>query len=80
MHSALNNPQVIEDYLAKERRLSWFVSPLPSLYQWHISRLRVIRKGHTLGKWWLITDLSYPLGASVNDGIAKDHYSLSYIQ
>ena len=29
----------------------------------------VVPKGHTPGKWRLITDLSHPDGNSVNDGI-----------
>ena len=39
----------------------------------------VIPKGHVPGKWRLITDLSYPQGASVNDGIDPQLCSLQYI-
>ena len=36
-------------------------------------------KGHTSGKWCLITDLSFPPGHSVNDGIDPALCSLSYV-
>jgi hypothetical protein len=38
----------------------------------------VIPKGHTPGRWRLITDLSYPEGNSVNDGIQAKWCSLKY--
>ena len=44
----------------------------------HISRFGVIPKPHQPGKWRLITDLSSPKGASVNDGIDPRLCSLSY--
>ena len=44
----------------------------------HISRFGVIPKKSQLGKWRLIVDLSYPNGASVNDGIDAAVCSLSY--
>ena len=31
-----------------------------------------------LGKWRLIVDMSHPEGSSVNDGVKKSWYSLSY--
>eukprot|EP00731_Ephydatia_muelleri_P032930 Em0024g474a len=43
-----------------------------------ISRFGVIPKGHNEGKWRLITDLSYPTGHSVNDGINPALCSLRY--
>ena len=44
----------------------------------HINRFGVIPKGHDTGKWRLITDLSYPPGESINDGIAPELCSLTY--
>ena len=44
-----------------------------------MNRFGVILKGHNNGKWRLISDLSYPPGRSVNDGIDPDLCSLSYI-
>ena len=34
---------------------------------------------HQQDKWWLITDLSYPAGSSVNDGISSQLCSLTYV-
>ena len=51
------------------------VQTLPAL---HVNRFGVIPKGHSTGKWRLITDLSYPPGESVNDGIAPELCLLSY--
>ena len=39
----------------------------------------VIPKKHQPGKWRLILDLSSPVGASVNDGIPKDVFSVQYM-
>ena len=44
----------------------------------YTSPFGVIPKKHKPGKWRLILDLSSPTGLSVNDGIDKDHCSLSY--
>ena len=32
-----------------------------------------------MGKWRLITNLSFPVGSSVNDGISSQHCSLEYV-
>ena len=79
MFSAVKNPTVIEEYLTKERAEQRLIGPLPFPESLHISRFGVIPKGHTPGKWRLITDLSYPPGLSVNDGIDKNLCSMSYI-
>ena len=84
MHSAKEHPEVIQAYLesecAKGRMLGPFskaeAQTLPAL---HINRFRVIPKGHNTGKWRLITDLSYPPGEGVNDGISPELCSLTYI-
>ena len=57
--------------------------PLPAIHgrsatPLHVNRFGVIPKGHNTGKWRLITDLLYPPGYSVNDGIDPDLCSLSY--
>lgn len=44
----------------------------------HINRFGII-PNLQLGKWRIITDLSHPLGASVNDVISEELASLSYI-
>ena len=51
---------------------SWLLCPST------LNRFGVIPKGHQKDKWWLILDLSYPTGHSVNDGIELELCSLSY--
>ena len=48
---------------------------LPSL---QVNRFGVIPKGHNSGKWRLITDLSYPPGQSINEGIDPALCSMAY--
>ena len=75
----MQHPEVdeyIKAELSKGRLLGPFTPDLhPSL---HISRFGVIPKGHNTGKWRLITDLAYPEGQSVNDGIEQILCTLSY--
>lgn len=83
MESARQHPDIVSIYLAKEQSLGCMLGPfskemsshLPAL---HINRFGVIPKGHNMGKWRLITDLSYPHGQSVNDGIDPSLCSLVY--
>ena len=80
MPSALERREVVSLYLAKEcaegRVLGLFEEhSLPQLY---INRIGMVPK-HTPGEWRLIVDLSYLEVHSVNDGVAKDWCSLSYI-
>ena len=44
-----------------------------------MNRFGVIPKNHLQNKWRLITDLSYSLGSSVNDGIPALLCSLTYV-
>lgn len=80
MPSALQKPDVIRDYLAKECSEGRVLGPLdPSEFPYiHTSRFGVIPKGSS-GKWRLIVDMSSPEGASINDGIPGDFCSLSYV-
>ena len=78
--SAQANPQVVEDYLAKEvieRRVVEITNEtsMPGL---QISPFGVIPKKSSPGNWRLIVDLSSPDQHSVNDGIPKELCSLSY--
>ena len=41
--------------------------------------LHINRFGHNMGKFRLITDLSFPKGASVNNGVDSDLSTLSYV-
>ena len=59
---------VVEDYIAKKRRVGRLLGPLLPIGL-HINRFKVIPKGCPPERWRLITDLSFPHGRSVNDGI-----------
>ena len=80
MTSARSSPGPVETYLQNEVTEGRLLSPLPkeTAALVHISRFGVIPKHHQPGKWRLILDLSFPLGGSVNNGIAKDLCSLHY--
>ena len=83
MQSALEHPQIIQDYLDKECSLGRMLGPfsvteMGRLPPCHINRFGVIPKGHNTGKWRLITDLSFPPGKSVNEGIDSAVCSLSF--
>jgi hypothetical protein len=80
MPSAYDHPDVVERYLGEETRAGHILGPfhpgaIPGL---HISRVGVIPKGRSTGKWRVITDLSFPGGASVNDGIDPARCTLHY--
>ena len=80
--SAEAHSQVVVAYIEKEVALGRFLGPLSSRDappQTHLSRFGVIPKGHVPGKWRLITDLSFPGGLSINDGIAPPLCSLRYV-
>ena len=71
--SAYKHADVIDNYVKEEIRLgsiagSFKEHPFRNI---HINHFGVIPKS-TPGKWHLITDLSYPLGANVNDAIPSD--------
>lgn len=81
MQSALTNPELVDKYLQTELELGNICGPFApgSIEGLQINRFGVIPKKHQPGKWRLITDLSYPEGSSVNDAIARDMCSMSYI-
>ena len=81
MRSALEHPDVVDDYLAEECRRGHVLGPFrllpaPALV---VSRFGVIPKRGKENKWRLIVDLSFPEGHSVNDGIDLQNCSLSYV-
>ncbi len=80
MRSALDNTEVVDQYLAKEVGLKRVVGPFATsmLPEAMISSFGVIPKPHQPGKYRLILDLSRPKGSSVNDGIEPEVCSLSY--
>ena len=69
MYSAMEHPQVVQEYLLKECREHRVVGSLnPAvLPQVQVSHFGVIPKKN--GQWCLIVDLSVPQPDSVNDGI-----------
>ena len=80
MPSPAAHPDVISKYVGDEVSGGRIFGPflkgaIPNL---QINRIGVVPKGHTPGKWRMITDLSFPDGASVNDGIDPQLCSLRY--
>ena len=80
MLSAIQNPEVVRDYLVRECMEGRIISPLllSDFPRIHTSRFGVIPKSLP-GKWRLIVDLSAPEGHSVNDGIREDLCLLKYV-
>lgn len=64
-------------YTLPELSAELHTSPVPS-ENLHINRMWVIPKGHSPGKWRLITDLSFPGKGSVNEGIDESVCTLQY--
>ena len=80
--SATEHPDVISKYLTTEVAKGRMLGPLPTgtIPEIQISRIGVIPKKSTPGKWRLIMDLSFPPTCSVNDGIDPKTSSLTYIR
>lgn len=73
---ALQYPKQVQEYLIKEMQHKTLVGPLcslPCLDRMAVSPMSTIPKKHSI-KRRIITDLSWPKGASVNDGIPKNEY------
>ena len=79
---AKEHPEVVTKYLETEVAKGRMLGPFPtqSFPGTQISRIGIIPKKRSPGKWRLITDLSFPSGQSVNDGINPELTSLSYIK
>ncbi len=77
--SALSQPQVIDKYLEEEVKFGSIAGPFddPPIPDLHLNRFGVIPKS-TPGKFRLITDLSFPRQASVNDLIPDREAEVSY--
>ena len=78
MPSADEHAEAIEEYIRKEVAAGRIIGPLgeESTRGVHINRLGAVPKG--TGRWRVITDLSFPPGASVNDGVDSTLCSLRY--
>ena len=74
MKTAVENPQVIREYLDVERKRGVLLGPVEwsEVPEVHLSRFWVIPKLHQPGKWRLIVDLSHLEGRSANDGISGE--------
>ena len=74
------NPEVVDRYIKGKVTEGQMFGPFAPdrITNLHINHMGIIRKGHTPGKWRLITDLSHPEGGSVNDGIQPQLCSLHY--
>ena len=79
MGSAYENPDVVDEKLRKERELGRIAGPFdsPPLANLRVSPLGVIPK-KTPGEFRMIHHLSYPKGASINDGIPPEFSSVKY--
>ena len=82
MVSASQHPEPIQKYIAAESVAGRIIGPVPAdtvqSLNIQISRFGIIPKPHQPGKWRLITDLSAPAGASVNDGVVALLCSVAY--
>ena len=81
MPSTAEHDDVVSDYIDVELRKKRLLCPysIEEFAGGQINRIGAIPKGHTPGKWRIITDLSFPAGGSVNDGIDPELCSLSYV-
>ncbi len=81
LQSASAHPEAVREFVTKELSLGRLAGPVPDSARvpaLQINRIGVVPKGHNTGKWRLITDLSFPNGFSVNDGIDPLLCSLTY--
>ena len=77
----IEHPEVVQEYIDKERSLRRLLGPFPqqSIPNLQVNPFGVIPKIKASGKWQLIVDLSAPHSKSVNDGITPEYSSLSYV-
>ena len=81
LQSALEHPQVVQEYLSAEIQEHRLAGPFPKslIPSAHISPFGVIPKSHQPDKWRLIVNLSHPNNYNVNDAIPKELCSISYV-
>ena len=72
-------PTIISDNLQREAQLGRMCKHEVKSPKIYLSPLGAIPKKHKLGKWRLIVDLSFPDGASINDGISAEWSYVSYV-
>lgn len=81
MPSAMAQKKVISEFVMSEVGKGNILGPFSKSTgpRVQINRLGVIPKKHQVGKWRIITDLSFPEGRSVNDAIEPALCSLTYV-
>ncbi len=77
--SAFRGAEIIDKYLGEEIKVGTIAGPFsfPPYASMHINQFCIIPKS-VPGKYWLITDLLFPLGKSVNDGVPHIEASVFY--
>lgn len=77
--SATQQPQVVDQKVAKELEAHRFAGPFdsPPFPVFRVSPLGIVPK-KIPGEFRMIHHLSYPRGESVNDGISHEHSSVQY--
>ena len=78
--SSLANPTSVNAFIAAELDAGRLQGPVAASAKplLHTSPIGLVPKGHTMNRWRMIVDLSFPATASVNDGIKADLCSLRY--
>ena len=78
LSSAFQHARIVDEEIAKECNAGRLLGPFetPPLENLKCSGVGVVPKKN--GKWRMIHHLSAPAGQSINDGIAKDNFSLHY--
>ena len=79
--SSLQDGAIVSRHIAGEvevGRMQGPILPAPVASSVHTSPNGLIHKAHQVGKWRLISELSFPRNASVNDGIRQDLCSIQY--
>jgi hypothetical protein len=82
MQSAKEHADIVAEYLKKETEAARVGGPFPENNPpcpLHCSPIGIIPKPHKPDQWRLIVDMSSPEGASINDSIAKERATLSYV-
>ena len=76
----MQHPSKITEYLTEEVSLGRVFGPtsIPAVDSLQINRFGVIPKKD--GGWRLILDLSFSFDHSVNNGISKEEFTLTYSQ
>ena len=81
MQSATANSSVVDSYVRAEIAASRAFGPVdPGVSTVQVIPIGLVPKNQQPGHWRLIVDLSSPRLASVNEGIATDVCSLSYVR